>query len=238
MNTPTVHALIPAAGRGTRYGGAVLKQYLPIRGKAVLAHSISAFQFHPLIASITVVLADDDQWFESSVGSLSSAVKTVTGGDSRAESVRNGLRFISENYSDLDWVLVHDAARPCLSPASLDRLLEEGLQTPEGAILAMPVGDTLKRAGEKQKIISTLDRRGLWAAQTPQLFPVGVLAEAIDKAYKSGCELTDEASAMEFVGATPKLVMGSAANIKITHSSDLAIAEVLLVGRSKTAEVG
>jgi 2-C-methyl-D-erythritol 4-phosphate cytidylyltransferase len=238
MNAPRVHALIPAAGRGTRYGGAVLKQYLPIRGKAVLAHSIGAFQFHPLIASITVVLADDDKWFESSVGSLSSAVKTVIGGDTRAESVRNGLRFIAENHSDSDWVLVHDAARPCLSPASLDRLLDEGLQTPEGAILAMPVGDTLKRAGEAQEIISTLDRQGLWAAQTPQLFPVGILAEAIDKAHKSGCELTDEASAMEFAGATPKLVMGSAANIKITHSSDLAIAEVLLGGRSKTTEVG
>ena len=237
MSIETVHALIPAAGHGSRFGGAVLKQYLPIRGKAVLAHAISAFQFHPLVTSITVILAEDDQWFESAVGSLSSAVKTVTGGDTRADSVRNGLRFIAENYSDSHWVLVHDAARPCLSPASLDRLLEEGLQSPDGAILAMPVGDTLKHAGDAQEIISTLDRHRLWAAQTPQLFRVGALANAIDAAQRSGCELTDEASAMEFAGARPKLVMGSAANIKITHSNDLAIAELLLGGKINPSEL-
>ena len=100
MSTPKVHALIPAAGRGTRYGGAVLKQYLPICGKAVLAHSIKAFQFHPLISGITVVLAEDDQWFESAVGSLSAAVETVTGGDTRAKSVQNGLQFIADNYPE------------------------------------------------------------------------------------------------------------------------------------------
>jgi 2-C-methyl-D-erythritol 4-phosphate cytidylyltransferase len=228
VNTPQVHALIPAAGRGTRYGGAVLKQYLPVCGKAVLAHAIGAFQFHPMITSITVMLAEDDQWFETAVGSLSAAVKTVTGGDTRAQSVRNGLRFIADNYSDSDWALVHDAARPCLSPESLDRLLEQGLQSPDGAILAMPVGDTLKRAGDAQEIIATVDRGGLWAAQTPQLFCVRTLAAAIDAATQAGCELTDEASAMEFVGARPRLVMGSAANIKVTHSSDLAIVEAWL----------
>jgi 2-C-methyl-D-erythritol 4-phosphate cytidylyltransferase len=237
MSIETVHALIPAAGLGSRFGGAVLKQYLPIRGKAVLAHAISAFQFHPLVKSITVILAEDDQWFESAVGSLSSVVKTVTGGDTRADSVRNGLRFIADNYSDSDWALVHDAARPCLSPASLDRLLAEGLKSPDGAILAMPVGDTLKLAGDAQEIISTLDRRGLWAAQTPQLFRVGVLARAIDAAQRGGCELTDEASAMEFTGARPKLVMGSAANIKITQSGDLAIAESLLGGKINPPEL-
>lgn len=235
VSTAKVHALIPAAGRGTRYGGAVLKQYLPIRGKAVLAHSIRAFQFHPVITSITVVLADDDQWFEAAVGSLSAAIETVTGGDTRAESVRNGLRCITNSYSDSDWVLVHDAARPCLSRGSLDRLLEQGLQSPGGAILAMPVGDTLKRSGATQQITATVDRRDLWAAQTPQLFQIGALIKAIDAARLAGCELTDEASAMEFVGFRPKLVMGSAANIKITHSSDLAIAEALLERKEQSS---
>ena len=230
-----VHALIPAAGKGTRYGGAVLKQYLPIRGKAVLAHSISLFQFHPLITGITVVLAENDQWFESAVGPLATVVETVTGGNTRAKSVRNGLRSISKHHPDMDWVLVHDGARPCLSPASLDRLLEQGLQSPDGAILAMPVGDTLKRSGDADEIIATEDRRGLWAAQTPQLFRIEALAEAIDSAHRQGCELTDEASAMEFVGARPKLVMGSVANIKITHSSDLAIAEALLERNEQTS---
>ena len=228
MSTPQVHVLIPAAGQGTRFGGVMLKQYLPVCGKPVLAHSIKVFQFHPLLSSITVVLAEDDQWFESAVGLLAATVKTVIGGDTRAQSVRNGLRYIAENYSETDWVLVHDAARPCLSASRLERFLEQGLESADGAILAMPVGDTLKRAGDSQEIVSTVDRSELWAAQTPQLFHVGALAEAIDAAQNAGCELTDEASAMEFVGVRPLLVKGSSANIKITHSSDLAIAEALL----------
>lgn len=223
-----IHALIPAAGRGTRYGGSVMKQYLPVGGKAVLAHTISLFQFHPMISGITVILTEDDQWFESSVGNLAAAVETVTGGDTRAQSVRNGLQHVIENHPDCKWVLVHDAARPCLSHVSLDRLLEQGLQSPHGAILAMPLGDTLKRADDDENIATTVDRHGLWAAQTPQLFPTSALAKAIDAAHLEGQELTDEASAMEFAGARPKLVMGSVANIKITHPSDLAIAEALL----------
>jgi len=232
MNRSQVHALIPAAGRGTRFGGSVMKQYLPVCGKAVLAHTISLFQFHPMISGITVILSEDDQWFESSVGNLAAAVETVSGGETRSQSVRNGLQHVIENHPDCDWVLVHDAARPCLSPVSLDRLLEQGLQSPDGAILAMPLGDTLKRAGDDQEIAATVDRSGLWAAQTPQLFPTETLAKAIDAAHRDGRELTDEASAMEFAGARPRLVMGSVANIKITHPSGLAIAEALL-GRNE-----
>jgi len=228
VSTAQIHVLIPAAGTGTRYGGAMLKQYLPICGKPVLAHSISVFQFHPMISSITVVLAEDDQLFESAVGLLAAKVNTVTGGETRAHSVRNGLKYIADNYSDKDWALVHDAARPCLSTSRLEKFLEQGLESANGAILAVPVGDTLKRAGDSHEIVATVDRSRLWAAQTPQLFRVGVLAEAIDAAQMAGCELTDEASAMEFIGVRPLLVMGSAANIKITHSSDLAIAEALL----------
>ena len=228
MSTVKVHALIPAAGRGLRFGGAVLKQYLPVCGKAVLAHSIRVFQFHPMITGITVILAENDQWFESAVGSLVSTVETVTGGGTRAQSVRNGLQFISDNYPETQWALIHDAARPCLSLDCLDRLLEQGLNSPDGAILAMPVGDTLKREGEEKEITATVDRAGLWAAQTPQLFRVEALAKAIDAALLEGCKLTDEASAMEFVGARPGLVMGSVANIKITHPTDLAIAQRLL----------
>lgn len=227
MSMSPVHVLIPAAGRGTRYGGAVLKQYLPICGKPILAHSIKIFQFHPLVSSITVILAEDDQLFESAVGLLAKNVNTVTGGETRAQSVRNGLTYIRENYSTTDWVLVHDAARPCLSASRLEKFLDQGLQSVHGAILAAPVGDTLKRAGDSQEILATVDRTGLWAAQTPQLFRVGVLADAIDAAHEAGCELTDESSAMEFVGIKPLLVMGSSSNIKITHSSDLAIAEAL-----------
>ena len=235
MSTSQVHVLIPAAGRGKRYGGAMLKQYLPVCGKPVLAHSIKVFQFHPMVSSITVVLAEDDQWFESAVGLLAANVNTVTGGETRAQSVRNGLRFIADNYSNTDWVIVHDAARPCLSASRLEKFLEQGLESVHGAILAVPVGDTLKRAGDSQEIVATVDRSGLWAAQTPQLFRVGVLADAIDMAQEAGCKLTDEASAMEFVGIKPLLVMGSSANIKITHSSDLAIAEALLARKEQSS---
>ena len=235
MNQPKIHALIPAAGRGTRYGGDRLKQYLPIGGKAVMSYAINAFQFHPLIASVTVVLADDDQWFESAVGSLSSVVDTVIGGDTRAHSVRNGLKQIISKNPVSDWVLVHDAARPCLAPACLDRLLEEGLKSPDGAILAMPLGDTLKQAGDDGEIIGTVDRSGLWTAQTPQFFPIEKLLSAIESAHVHGHEMTDEASAMELAGFKPKLVMSSAANIKITHPSDLAIAEAWLLRKGQTA---
>ena len=227
--------MIPAAGTGARYGGAMLKQYLPVCGRPVLAHSIRVFQFHPMISSITVVLAADDQLFESAVGVLAAAVKTVTGGETRAQSVRNGLQYIADNYPTTDWALVHDAARPCLSVSRLDKFLEQGLASADGAILAVPVGDTLKRSGEAQEIVATVDRDGLWAAQTPQLFRVGALAEAIDAAQQAGCDLTDEASAMEFVGVRPLLVMGSSANIKITHSSDLAIAEALLARKEQSS---
>lgn len=235
MSTPQVHVLIPAAGRGTRYGGAMLKQYLPVAGRSVLAHSINAFQFHPRISSITVILAPEDQLFESSVGRLAASVNTVIGGDTRAQSVRNGLQFISDNHSTSDWALVHDAARPCLSSSRLEKFLDQGLESENGAILATPVGDTLKRAGDSQEILGTVDRSHLWAAQTPQLFRVGVLADAIDAAQEAGCDLTDEASAMEFVGLKPLLVMGSAANIKITHSSDLAIAEALFARKEQSS---
>lgn len=228
MSSSPVHVLIPAAGTGARYGGATLKQYLPLCGKAVLAQTINVFRFHPMISSITVVLAENDQLFDTAVGKLATGVNTVTGGETRAHSVRNGLRYLAEHYSENDWALVHDAARPCLSTSRLEKFLEHGLASASGAILAVPVGDTLKRGDDSHEIVATVDRRGLWAAQTPQLFRVGALAAAIDAAHSAGCELTDEASAMEFAGVRPLLVMGSAANIKITYSSDLAIAEALL----------
>jgi len=228
VSAPRVHVLIPAAGSGTRFGSGVLKQYQPVCGEAVLAHVIGIFKHHPMVTSITVVLAEDDQWFESAVGSLSVAVNKVTGGATRAQSVLNGLNVLSQKYSGSDWVLVHDAARPCLFPGHLSKFLEMGLQSAEGAIMAIPVGDTLKRAGAGGEIIATVDRKGLWAAQTPQLFRMGALAEAVETASREGCELTDEASAMEHAGLRPILIMGSSENIKITHPGDLAIAEALL----------
>ncbi len=228
MSAGQIHALIPAAGRGSRFGGSVLKQYLPVCGKAVIVHALKVLQHHPLISGITVVLAENDRWFEAAVGPLATAVGTVTGGATRAQSVTNGLRFIAQRHPATEWVLIHDAARPCLPPDCLDQLLEKGMRQTDGGILAIPVGDTLKCAGQDQEIAATVDRRELWAAQTPQLFPLSELSEAMDAAQQQGRELTDEASAMEFAGFRPRLIMGSAANIKITSPGDLDLVEAWL----------
>jgi len=155
-------------------------------------------------------------------------VETVTGGETRARSVYNGLRHIRDLHPETDWVLVHDAARPCLPAECLDRLLDEGLESETGAILATPVGDTLKQAGAAREIIETVDRNDLWQAQTPQMFPLRLLMKAMSAALDAGFEVTDEASAMEYAGMHPRLVMGSMANIKITHPDDLEVAAALL----------
>ena len=205
------------------------KQYLRLADKTVLEHTLNTLLACERLSGVVLVLSASDQhWPEIEGRYQGQALETVTGGAERCHSVLNGLHHLADKSDENDWVLVHDAARPCLSPGSLDRLLEQGLQSEDGAILAMPVGDTLKHAGEDQEITSTVDRSGLWAAQTPQLFHVSALSDAIDAAQRDGRELTDEASAMELAGARPKLVMGSAANIKITHPSDLAIAEAWL----------
>jgi 2-C-methyl-D-erythritol 4-phosphate cytidylyltransferase len=235
VSRPVVHALIPAAGRGERFGGSVLKQYLPVAGKPVLARAIEAVNLYPEIAGITVVIAADDNMFASMIQPGYGGVSTVTGGASRPESVLNGLRFISETCPKTDWVLVHDAARPCLSRRSLRDLLDRGLDCPDGAILAIPVRDTLKREGEGGHVSSTVERAGLWAAQTPQLFPLDRLMRALEDALEAGTPPTDEAAAMEQAGARPLLVMGSPANIKITWPDDVANAEAWL-NREKMAE--
>jgi len=193
-----------------------------------MAHSIAAVVRHDAVESVTVALPPDDGIFEQLIRPLYPQVQTVTGGDSRAQTVMNGLGFIMERHPDCDWLLVHDAARPCLSPADLDRLLDAGLKSDAGAILAIPVNDTLKLADEKGFIEQTVDRSRYWAAQTPQLFRIGELGSNLESALAAGLKPTDEASAMELGGARPLLVEGSASNIKITGAEDLALADFIL----------
>jgi 2-C-methyl-D-erythritol 4-phosphate cytidylyltransferase len=228
MSGSRVHALIPAAGRSIRFGGTTLKQYTHLMGLPVMAHSIEAVMAHAAIESVTVALASDDGMFEQLVQPLFPAVRTVVGGSSRARTVMNGLEFISGQYPDCEWVLVHDAARPCLAAADLDRLLKEGLKSEAGAILAMPVSDTLKLADDSTCIEQTIDRSRYWAAQTPQLFPIRMLQQQLAGALADGVEPTDEASAVERGGFHPLLVKGSSTNIKITGAEDLALAEFIL----------
>jgi 2-C-methyl-D-erythritol 4-phosphate cytidylyltransferase len=223
-----VHALIPAAGQGRRLGGSVSKQYLPLAGRPVLAHAIEALRRHPGIGDVTVVLAEDDRGFEKAMDPAFAGVHTVIGGASRAQSVLNGLHAIAGRGAASDWVLVHDAARPCLPAACLDALMDQGLAHPDGAILALPVRDTLKRSGQDGTILDTVGRNHLWAAQTPQLFPLQRLAAALEALIAEGVAPTDEASAMQYAGARPLLVMGSPANIKITWPGDVAIAQAWL----------
>lgn len=223
-----VHALIPAAGRSVRFGGTTLKQYTYLAGSPVLAHSIEAVCRHQAVQAVTVALAADDGIFEELIGPDWPAVNTVTGGDSRARTVMNGLDFILRTDPASEWVLVHDAARPCLSRRDLARLLEQGMAGDSGAILAVPVADTLKRAAAGNRIEGTVDRSGLWAAQTPQLFPTAKLAASLAAALEAGESPTDEAAAMERAGFQPLLVQGSSSNIKITGSDDLALAEFII----------
>lgn len=182
-----------------------------------------------MISAVTAVLAPGDTDFMNLRFNGPTPVDWAAGGETRAHSVRNALRHVVTT-SDAQWVLVHDAARPCLDRSSLDRLLKEGLLNEDGAILAVPVSDTLKRSvGEKDAVIeSTIDREGLWAAQTPQLFPTARLVSALDARLAASLPPTDEAGAMEAAGARPRLVHGALTNLKVTWPGDMAIAEAIL----------
>jgi 2-C-methyl-D-erythritol 4-phosphate cytidylyltransferase len=228
VNQPRVHALIPAAGQSVRFGGTTVKQYTHLLGQPVMAHSIQAVLKHPSVTQVTVVLAPDDGIYNELIRPVFPEVTTVEGGETRSQSVMNGLRFIMEADPDCEWVLVHDAARPCLSAAALHDLIELGLTSMAGAILAIPVSDTLKVANESGYINKTVDRSCYWSAQTPQLFRIHQLAANMESALSQGEQPTDEAAAMEAAGVHPLLVQGVASNIKITGPDDMAMAEFVL----------
>jgi 2-C-methyl-D-erythritol 4-phosphate cytidylyltransferase len=237
-----IHALLPAAGQSLRFGGIISKQYAQLLGKPVIAHSIAVLQQHPQVTAVTVVISADDGCYDELVRPIFPGVQTIRGGDSRAQSVINGLKYIAANDPDAEWVLVHDAARPCLGADALQRLIDHVLGAcPQnagyGAILAMPVSDTLKQASKDGQVIATIDRSMLWAAQTPQLFPVKDLLECLSAALQSGPPPTDEAQAMERNGHPVQLVQGSVDNIKITRSEDLVIAEAILLRRQGSQQV-
>jgi 2-C-methyl-D-erythritol 4-phosphate cytidylyltransferase len=190
---------------------------------------LAALTACPDIERVWVVLAPDDPWWPRYDWSeLGSKLETVRcGGATRAESVTNGLRAASMVAADDDWVLVHDAARPCLSAAMLDALFAELVSDPVGGILAVPVADTLKRADAEQRVGATEPRDGLWQAQTPQMFRYGLLGEALEKCR----DVTDEAGAIEAMGLKPKLVRADSTNLKVTYPADLALAAMILRAR-------
>lgn len=226
--TSPVYALIPAAGSGSRMGAAIPKQYQPLAGKPLIAHAIGAVCTHPRVALTFVVLAPGDAYFNRHDWSAyKGRLETLhCGGATRAASVLNGLVAMSDVVEPDDWVMVHDAARPCLTAALIDRLCNELADDKVGGLLAVPVADTLKRGSDDARVKQTVMRDGLWQAQTPQLFRYRLLLEALRRA--SPDIVTDEASAIEQAGFAPRLVMGSVCNLKVTFPDDAAVAESII----------
>jgi len=224
---PRYFALIPAAGVGARMAASGPKQYLKIGGKPMLRHAIDAFLFSELIAHTYVVVSADDPVIDSIVPSHGVTVLRC-GGASRMESVRNGLAALGATLRDNDWVLVHDAARPGLDEALIEKLITSTGEHPVGGLLALPVVDTVKRSmGGEAGTLTTVAREGLWLAQTPQMFRFKLLREAL-AAARDPNQVTDDASAVEALGLSPKLVEGHPRNMKVTLPQDVRIAEMYL----------
>ncbi len=229
-----IWAVIPAAGIGTRMQADVPKQYLKIKGKCLLEYTLERFCSSAAISAVVVALAKNDNWWpELGIAGHEKLIQT-TGGLERCHSVLNGLRALAEVAAADDWVLVHDAARPCLRPEDMNKLITEVSGSGKGGLLAVPVRDTMKRADESNQIIETVDRIGLWHALTPQMFRLAELTRAIESALQQGRLVTDEAQAMEYQHSQPLLVEGHADNIKVTHPRDLILAELFLSQQEKT----
>jgi 2-C-methyl-D-erythritol 4-phosphate cytidylyltransferase len=228
---PRYFALVPAAGTGTRMGEELPKQYLPLAGRPMLHHALATLCASPRLSRVFVVLAEADREWDkydrTPFGTRLSALRC--GGPTRADSVLNGLEEIAEEARPDDWVLVHDAARPCLTARHLDALIDEVGDDAVGGILAVPVADTLKQAGRDQRIEATVAREHLWQAQTPQMFRYGLLREALTRTRV----VTDEAGAVEASGHRPRLVACDMGNLKVTYPSDLALAERILLRRGE-----
>jgi 2-C-methyl-D-erythritol 4-phosphate cytidylyltransferase len=209
-------------------GKSMPKQYLPLAGQPLIYHTLHALLAEPRIVRILVVLAPGDTAFAAAgLAALGPRIETLRcGGDVRAASVYNGLAAVRESVAADDWILVHDAARPCLSAAALARLIAEVGDDEAGGLLAIPVADTLKRSDGKDRVAATEPRARLWQAQTPQMFRYRVLVDALERAGLAN--VTDESAAVEHAGLTPRLVMGEARNLKVTYPEDLELAERIL----------
>lgn len=227
---PRHWAVMPAAGAGRRFGGAVPKQYLPLCGRRVIEHSLATLLEHPAIEGCVLALSAEDEWWADTAYASHAAVQRVAGGAERSDSVANALEALSEYADEHDWVLVHDAARPCLTRSDLDRLIAALGDGPAGALLAVPMHDTVKvaDAASGDRVLRTIPREQLWRAYTPQAFPLGTLRRALARARDQGSAITDDASAIEQLGLRPLLVAGRSDNLKITRPEDLPLAQFFL----------
>ena len=227
MNSPLLWCVVPAAGRGTRVGGDCPKQYLPLAGRPLIEHTLERLAAHPQIAGLLVVLgAADAHW--SGVGMLhGKPVLTAVGGAERSDSVLAGIDALPEVVGAGDFVLVHDAARPCVRLADIGKLIELA-GAADGGLLGAPLRDTLKRADAAGRSELTEPRDHRWRAFTPQMFRRAQLSRALREAGRRGVNVSDEAMAMEQAGFAPLLVEGAEDNIKVTTAADFALAEFLL----------
>ncbi|TRX75488.1 2-C-methyl-D-erythritol 4-phosphate cytidylyltransferase [Pseudomonas mangiferae] len=219
---PAFWVVIPAAGIGTRMRADRPKQYLELAGRTLLEHTLDCFLDHPALKGLVVCLAADDPYWPRLRCATDPRIQVADGGEQRADSVLSGLLRLAERGArEDDWVLVHDAARPNLSRFDLDHLLMELADDPVGGLLAVPARDTLKRAGADGRVRETVDRAVIWQAFTPQMFRHGALHRALADALVADVAITDEASALEWAGQSPRLVEGRADNLKVTRPEDL-----------------
>lgn len=221
-------AIVPAAGVGRRFGAALPKQYLPLRGRTVLEHTLQLLLSVPRLARIVVVVHPQDEHWRRLPVMADPRIVTAVGGAERSDSVLSGLHRLRAGGDAGEWVLVHDAARPCCPRADIERLLDQLAQHPVGGLLAAPVADTIKRVDAARQVQETVDRAALWQALTPQLFRFQLLLDALSHCLGLGIAVTDEAQAVEALGWQAQVVEGSRRNIKITRPEDLALAEYLL----------
>ena len=233
MQNPHYFAIIPAAGIGHRMGASIPKQYLPLAGKTIIEHTLYCLLNSDRIRAVIIVLNQNDNfWPRLNFGHTK--LMTAMGGKERCHSVLNGLHALTGLANANDWVLVHDAVRPCLQPSEINYFIQTIADDPIGGLLGIPAQDTIKQVDNNQCVIKTLDRSQLWQAQTPQMFRYAKLQASLEAAIKSNQLPTDEAAAIELTGANLRLVEGQKSNIKITLKEDLTLAECILASKLKS----
>ena len=223
-----IWVVIPAAGVGKRMESDTPKQYLKLNDKTVIEHTLSVFDKHDSISEIIVSISEGDEYWTGLDFNLLKPLHVAAGGRERCDSVLNGLKYLENKAADDDWVLVHDAARPCLRDEDITLLIDTLKEHEVGGILAVRVRDTMKRSGDENIIKETVERDNLWHALTPQMFRFSMLKNALESALSNNDVITDEASAIELAGYQPLLVEGHADNIKITRPEDLILASFFL----------
>jgi 2-C-methyl-D-erythritol 4-phosphate cytidylyltransferase len=231
MKADSIWAVVPAAGTGSRMQAAIPKQYLPLSGRPILLRTLERLCTFPGLSGLVVGIArDDSHWpgIENDCRQLPRFLGHYTGGVMRADTVLNGLRALPDGAREEDWVLVHDAVRPCVRHADIDKLVAVARSHRDGGLLALPMAETVKRADHEGAVLETVPRNNLWRALTPQLFRMGRLRQALERASAQSLEVTDEASAIERMGDRPRVVTGHPDNIKVTLPADLELAELYL----------